>query len=101
MLQQDWGMPLLIHAVLWWLLGLYLGGSAEPLRASLSLAVLVCLVVLFAGHMAGSASAHGYAPVRLAPWLLVAGVLAGHTARQKHDRCAKSLHATLQGGKPV
>ncbi|MFN5581028.1 DNA internalization-related competence protein ComEC/Rec2 [Gemmatimonas sp.] len=94
-------MPVLIHAVLWWLLGLYLGGSGEPLRASLPLAVLVCLVAIAAGNMAGTSAASTQTPVRVAPWLLVAGVLAGHGARRERDRCADALHATLQRGDAV
>lgn len=68
-------MPLLIHSVVWWLVGLLAGStlSALPWRTVVVVAVAVGAFALWRRHGASL--------------LLLAGLLAAHAARAERERC--------------
>ncbi len=86
MARTRFGMPLLIHAVAWWLAGLYVAASVStPLPWLL---LLVAATVLVTAR-------------RVEPLLALAGLVVATTHATEVDRCTASLHRTLQQGRPV
>lgn len=76
-------MPLLIHAVAWWLAGLFIA-EWQPSPAPWLLAALAAAVVLRTR--------------RMEPVLALAGLVVAASARVESETCRSALHATLQRG---
>ncbi|HEY0929030.1 MAG TPA: DNA internalization-related competence protein ComEC/Rec2 [Gemmatimonas sp.] len=87
-------MPLLIHAVWWWLTGLYLGaGDVLPPGMS-GFSVAVCAVIVALGTTVARTSGVSASSGRWAAlWLVPAGLVVAQSALREREACKRVLSA--------